>query len=167
MIWKQHFWLFEHVGVKKDSLVLKIGVGIPGVSPNSKPVTTCVCYLSGEHDFYYNSLDFVPLLDLTVESESSRFHHLKLYADDETAPQTTKKPVVVEAYDEIVLSEPMEASFGRLRNHPAVRVLGNPTSPLPLPGIHPLPGQPSMLMTEFWTDSVVSKLQIIQFVCNI
>jgi len=67
------------------------------------------------------------------EKPMELFHHLKLYADDETAPQTTKKPVVVESYDEIVLSEPMEASFGRLRNHPAVRVLGNPTSPLTLP----------------------------------
>lgn len=65
---------------------------------------------------------------------SSRFHHLKLYADDETIPQTTKKPVVVESYDEIVLSDPMEASFGRLRNHPAVRVTGNPPSQLALPG---------------------------------
>jgi len=58
-----------------------------------------------------------------------------LYADDETLPQTTKKPVVVESYDEIVLSEPMEASFGRLRNHPAVQVTGNPTSPLEFPGL--------------------------------
>lgn len=80
-------------------------------------------------------MDCVPSLDLTVESETSRFHHLKLYADDESVPQTTKKPVVVESYDEIVLSEPMEASFGRLRNHPAARVLGNPTSPLVLPGL--------------------------------
>jgi YEATS domain-containing protein 4 len=62
------------------------------------------------------------------------FHHLKLYADDESIPQTTKKPVVVEAYDEIVLSEPMEASFGRLRNHPVARVSGSPTSPL----VHPV-----------------------------
>ncbi|KAG0590763.1 hypothetical protein KC19_1G124600 [Ceratodon purpureus] len=61
------------------------------------------------------------------------FHHLKLYADDESIPQTTKKPVVVESYDEIVLSEPMEASFGRLRNHPVARVTGNPSSPLVLP----------------------------------
>ncbi|XP_024389950.1 transcription initiation factor TFIID subunit 14b isoform X2 [Physcomitrium patens] len=61
------------------------------------------------------------------------FHHLKLYADDESIPQTTKKPVVVESYDEIVLSEPMEASFGRLRNHPVARVIGSPASPLVLP----------------------------------
>ncbi|XP_024370949.1 transcription initiation factor TFIID subunit 14b isoform X1 [Physcomitrium patens] len=67
------------------------------------------------------------------EKPMELFHHLKLYADDETIPQTTKKPVVVESYDEIVLSDPMEASFGRLRNHPAVRVTGNPPSQLALP----------------------------------
>lgn len=67
------------------------------------------------------------------EKPQELFHHLKLYADDESIPQTTKKPVVVESYDEIVLSEPMEASFGRLRNHPVARVTGNPASPLVLP----------------------------------
>jgi hypothetical protein len=86
-------------------------------------------------NFILGFLNSVLLLELTVESGSSRFHHLKLYADDESIPQTTKKPVVVESYDEIVLSEPMEASFGRLRNHPVARVTGNPASPLVLPGL--------------------------------
>ena len=83
---------------------------------------------------FASSLNYVPL-DLTVAGITSRFHHLKLYADDESIPQTTKKPVVVESYDEIVLSEPMEASFGRLRNHPVARVTGIPTSPLVLAGL--------------------------------
>lgn len=87
------------------------------------------------HQLFLSILNFVSLLELTIESYTSRFHHLKLYADDESIPQTTKKPVVVEAYDEIVLSEPMEASFGRLRNHPVARVAGISASPLVLPGM--------------------------------
>lgn len=63
-----------------------------------------------------------------------RFHHLKLYSDDEAAQQSTKKPVVVEAYDEIVLTEPMEALFARIRNHPVVRVTGTPSPSVVLPG---------------------------------
>jgi len=110
----------------------------------------CVCHISRKHKLFYNNLNCVPTLDLTFEMKTSRFHHLKLYADDESVPQTTKKPVVVESYDEIVLSEPMEASFGRLRNHPAVRVVGNPTSPLALPGLSLLPVQLSMLMIGFY-----------------
>ncbi|KAL4182400.1 hypothetical protein AMTRI_Chr11g149820 [Amborella trichopoda] len=47
------------------------------------------------------------------------FHHLKLYPEDESGPQSTKKPVVVESYDEIVFSEPSEAFFARAQNHPA------------------------------------------------
>ncbi|KAJ7526391.1 hypothetical protein O6H91_16G004900 [Diphasiastrum complanatum] len=56
------------------------------------------------------------------------FHHLKLYPADESGPQSTKKPVVVEAYDEIVFSEPPEAFLARVRNHPAVAVLSHTTS---------------------------------------
>lgn len=35
---------------------------------------------------------------------------------------STKKPVVVESYDEIVFSEPSEGFFARVQNHPAVVV---------------------------------------------
>ncbi|GFP88995.1 transcription initiation factor TFIID subunit 14b [Phtheirospermum japonicum] len=50
------------------------------------------------------------------------YHHLKLYPEEEAGPLSTKKPVVVESYDEIVLSEPSEAFFARVQNHPAVIV---------------------------------------------
>ncbi|XP_070026861.1 transcription initiation factor TFIID subunit 14b-like isoform X4 [Nicotiana sylvestris] len=50
------------------------------------------------------------------------YHHLKLYPEDESGPLSTKKPVVVESYDEIVLAEPSEAFFARVQNHPAVSV---------------------------------------------
>ncbi|XP_038881078.1 transcription initiation factor TFIID subunit 14b [Benincasa hispida] len=50
------------------------------------------------------------------------FHHLKLYPEDESGPQTTKKPVVVESYNEIVFPDPSETFFSRVQNHPAVVV---------------------------------------------
>ncbi|KAK6916661.1 YEATS protein [Dillenia turbinata] len=50
------------------------------------------------------------------------YHHLKLYPEDESGPMSTKKPVVVESYDEIVFSEPSDAFFSRVQNHPAVNV---------------------------------------------
>ncbi|XP_010246406.1 PREDICTED: transcription initiation factor TFIID subunit 14b-like isoform X2 [Nelumbo nucifera] len=50
------------------------------------------------------------------------YHHLKLYPEDDSGPQSTKKPVVVESYDEIVFSEPSESFFARVQNHPAVIV---------------------------------------------
>nr|DAD40472.1 TPA_asm: hypothetical protein HUJ06_014795 [Nelumbo nucifera] len=63
------------------------------------------------------------------------YHHLKLYPEDESGPQTTKKPVVVESYDEIVFSEPSESFFTRVQNHPAVIVPRLPASfNLPPPG---------------------------------
>ncbi|KAG5547804.1 hypothetical protein RHGRI_013480 [Rhododendron griersonianum] len=50
------------------------------------------------------------------------FHHLKLYPEDESGSLSTKKPVVMESYDEIVLTEPSEGFFARVQNHPAVIV---------------------------------------------
>ncbi|EYU37906.1 hypothetical protein ABFS82_02G013000 [Erythranthe guttata] len=50
------------------------------------------------------------------------YHHLKLYPEEESGPLSTKKPVVIESYDEIVVSEPSEALFARVQNHPAVIV---------------------------------------------
>jgi len=50
------------------------------------------------------------------------FHHLKLYPEDESGSMSTKKPVVMESYDEIVLTEPSEGFFARVQNHPAVIV---------------------------------------------
>ncbi|GAV60281.1 YEATS domain-containing protein, partial [Cephalotus follicularis] len=48
------------------------------------------------------------------------YHHLKLYPEDESGPMSTKKPVVVESYDEIVFPEPSEGFLARVQNHPAV-----------------------------------------------
>lgn len=50
------------------------------------------------------------------------YHHLKLYPEDESGPMSTKKPVVVESYDEIVFTEPSEGFFARVQNHRAVIV---------------------------------------------
>ncbi|TQD80936.1 hypothetical protein C1H46_033506 [Malus baccata] len=54
------------------------------------------------------------------ERQLDLYHHLKLYTEDESGPQSTKKPVVVESYDEIVFPDPLEACFARVQNHPAV-----------------------------------------------
>ncbi|KAJ4962902.1 hypothetical protein NE237_022841 [Protea cynaroides] len=56
------------------------------------------------------------------------YHHLKLYPEDESGTQSTKKPVVVETYDEMVFSEPSESFFARVQNHPAVIVPRLPAS---------------------------------------
>ncbi|GFY87996.1 YEATS family protein [Actinidia rufa] len=42
------------------------------------------------------------------DKQLSLFHHLKLYSEDESGPVSTKKPVVVESYDEIVFPDPSE-----------------------------------------------------------
>ena len=48
---------------------------------------------------------------------------------------STKKPVVVESYDEIVFTEPSEGFFSRVQNHPAVVVPRLPAGfALPPPG---------------------------------
>ncbi|KAL2629775.1 hypothetical protein R1flu_014461 [Riccia fluitans] len=57
------------------------------------------------------------------------FHHLKLYPEDDTGPQSTKKPVVVESYDELVFSEPSEAFFSRVQKHPALLINGKQNPP--------------------------------------
>lgn len=54
-----------------------------------------------------------------------RYHHLKLYPDDDAGPPSMKKPVVVETYDEIVFSEPSEAFIQRVRNHPSAIINGS------------------------------------------
>nr|KJB40147.1 hypothetical protein B456_007G048500 [Gossypium raimondii] len=50
------------------------------------------------------------------------YHMLKLYPEDESGPQSTKKPVVMESYNEIVFPDPSECFFARVQNHPAVVV---------------------------------------------
>ncbi|WCJ39724.1 hypothetical protein M5689_020690 [Euphorbia peplus] len=50
------------------------------------------------------------------------YHHLKLYPEDESGPMSTKKPVVVESYDEIVFPEPTEGFLARVQNHPSVNL---------------------------------------------
>jgi hypothetical protein len=64
-----------------------------------------------------------------------RYHHLKLYPEDESGPQNTKKPVVIESYNEVVFPEPSEAFLARVQNHPAVVVPKLPDGlNLPSPG---------------------------------
>ncbi|KAF4375328.1 hypothetical protein CsatB_015464 [Cannabis sativa] len=66
----------------------------------------------------------------------SLYHHLKLYPEDESGPMSTKKPVVVESYDEIVFPEPSEAFLARVQNNPAInfpRLPAGYTLPHPVP----------------------------------
>ncbi|CAI9104660.1 OLC1v1003383C1 [Oldenlandia corymbosa var. corymbosa] len=64
------------------------------------------------------------------------YHHLKLYPEDDSGPMSVKKPVVVESYDEIVLTEPSEGFLARVHNNPAVVV---PRLPLGFPLPPPVP----------------------------
>lgn len=60
---------------------------------------------------------------------------MKLYPEHETGRQSTKKPVVVESYNEIVFPDPSENFWARVQNHPAVLVPRLPTGyDLPTPG---------------------------------
>ncbi|XP_004507004.1 transcription initiation factor TFIID subunit 14b isoform X1 [Cicer arietinum] len=64
------------------------------------------------------------------------YHHLKLYPEDENSSMSTKKPVVVEFYDEVVFPDPSEAFLARVQNHPAVnfpRLPAGHTLPPPIP----------------------------------
>ncbi|KAK7252962.1 hypothetical protein RIF29_37292 [Crotalaria pallida] len=70
------------------------------------------------------------------EKHLDLFHHLKLYPQDETGTQSTKKPVVAESYNEIVFPEPSDGFLARVLNHPAVIVPRLPAGlnlPSPVP----------------------------------
>lgn len=60
------------------------------------------------------------LTSYTCFGVHNRYHHLKLYPEDESGPLTMKKPVVVESYDEIVFPDPSESFLARVQNHPAL-----------------------------------------------
>ncbi|KAL2906721.1 Transcription initiation factor TFIID subunit 14b [Bienertia sinuspersici] len=53
---------------------------------------------------------------------------MRLYPTEQSGPQSTKKPVVVESYDEIVFPDPSERFLARVQNHPAVVVPRLPSS---------------------------------------
>ncbi|PIN10438.1 Transcription initiation factor IIF, auxiliary subunit [Handroanthus impetiginosus] len=72
--------------------------------------------------------------DDVCEKQLDLYHHLKLYAEDESGPQSTKKPVVVETYNEIVFPEPSEDFYARVQKHPAVVVPRLPVT-LNLPSV--------------------------------
>lgn len=61
---------------------------------------------------------------------------MKLYAENEPGPQSTKKPVVVETYNEVVFPDPPEDFFSRIQNHPAVIVPRLPATFKFPPGKH-------------------------------
>lgn len=73
------------------------------------------------------------------EKQLDLYHHLKLYPEDESGPQNTKRPVVIESYNEVVFPEPSEAFLARVQNHPAVVVPRLPDG-LNLPS--PVPVEP-------------------------
>nr|XP_043634548.1 transcription initiation factor TFIID subunit 14b-like [Erigeron canadensis] len=60
--------------------------------------------------------------DDVCDKQLDLFHHLKLYSEVEHGPLTTKKPVIVESYDEIVFPDPSEKLLARVCNHPSVIV---------------------------------------------
>ncbi|KAL2537733.1 Transcription initiation factor TFIID subunit 14b [Forsythia ovata] len=68
------------------------------------------------------------------------YHRLKLYPEEESGSLSMKKPVVVESYDEIVLSEPSEGFLARVQNHPAIIMPRLPSSfalpPVPMEDIN-------------------------------
>ncbi|KAL0923330.1 hypothetical protein M5K25_007382 [Dendrobium thyrsiflorum] len=71
------------------------------------------------------------------------YHQLKLYPEEDNGPQSTKKPVVIETYDEIVFFEPSEAFFLRVQNHPAAMVPRLPA------GLNlPPPGPPELVLEK-------------------
>ncbi|WMV16644.1 hypothetical protein MTR67_010029 [Solanum verrucosum] len=76
------------------------------------------------------------------EKKLDLYHHLKLYAENEPGPQSTKKPIVVETYNEIVFPDPPEDFFSRIQNHPAVVVPRLPATfklpPAPIEDLHAL-----------------------------
>ncbi|RVX16755.1 Transcription initiation factor TFIID subunit 14b [Vitis vinifera] len=56
------------------------------------------------------------------ELSESGFHHLKLYPEDESGPQSTKKPVVVESYNEIVFPDPLDSFFCSCKGSPGLPI---------------------------------------------
>ncbi|XP_010548291.1 PREDICTED: transcription initiation factor TFIID subunit 14 [Tarenaya hassleriana] len=60
--------------------------------------------------------------DNACEKQLNLLHNLKLYAEYESGPQSTKRPVVVESYNEIVFPNPFEDFLTHVHNHPAVFV---------------------------------------------
>ncbi|KAK4479917.1 hypothetical protein RD792_017897 [Penstemon davidsonii] len=62
------------------------------------------------------------------EKQLNLYHHLKLYSEDDSGPQSIKKPVVVETYNEIVFPDPSEDFYARAQKHPAVIVPSLPVS---------------------------------------
>lgn len=60
--------------------------------------------------------------DDVSDKQLDLFHHLKLYSEVEHGPLSTKKPVIVESYDEIVFPNPSEKFLARVHNHPSVIV---------------------------------------------
>ncbi|KAL5713506.1 hypothetical protein ACHQM5_015574 [Ranunculus cassubicifolius] len=48
------------------------------------------------------------------------YHHLKLYPEEESCAWSTKKPIVAESREEILVSAPFKGFYARVQNHPAV-----------------------------------------------
>lgn len=72
--------------------------------------------------------------DDICDSKLDLYHNLKLYPQEDAGPRSTKKPVVVESYDEIVFPDPLDRFLARVQNHPAV-VLPRLPATLELPHI--------------------------------
>lgn len=87
-----------------------------------------------------------------------------MYPEDDSAPQSTKKPVVIETYDEVVFSEPTEAFFARVQNHPAAVVPRLPPGlSLPPPGIMQL----SLLVIHIFNPHYLLFVLSTLFTCHL
>ncbi|KAI7736613.1 LOW QUALITY PROTEIN: hypothetical protein M8C21_025698 [Ambrosia artemisiifolia] len=60
--------------------------------------------------------------DDVCDKQLDLFHPLKLYSEVEHGPLSTKKPVIVESYDEIVFPNPSDKFLARVHDHPSVIV---------------------------------------------
>ncbi|XP_071707453.1 transcription initiation factor TFIID subunit 14b-like [Rutidosis leptorrhynchoides] len=78
--------------------------------------------------------------DDVCEKQLDLFHHLKLYSEVEHGPLSTKKPVIVESYNEIVFPNPSLEFLSRVLNHPSVIVPRLPATlnlpPAPIEDVH-------------------------------
>lgn len=79
------------------------------------------------------------VLEVTIKCVIAyRYHHLKLYPEEDSGPMSMKKPAVRKSYDEIVFSEPSEGFLARVQNHPAVIMPRLPSGFLLPPGMFSL-----------------------------
>lgn len=90
-----------------------------------------------------------------------------MYAEDESGPQSTKKPVVKEMYNEVVFPDPSESFYSRVQKHPAVIVPRLPVALNLPPGNAITTYFSSILLVSTWHDGQRSiLLSYISGICS-